>query len=258
MKLDGDWYDYPQYFDLAFRDETEAEVEFFLAAFEQYATIPVQRLYEPGCGSGRLVIAMAERGYELVGLDLNRPSLEYLKKKLRRRKAEATLVEGDMRNHRVTPCVDAAFCTFNTFRQLTTEQDAIAHLRSVAASLNTGGIYILGFHIIPLDAEETCKEVWRASHGRSSVTVTLKVMDFNRRKRLEQIRICLLGRTGDKTIRCRTDYPMRLYTANQVDSLFRSVPEFEVVGIHDFDYEIEYPLELDDDLTDAVFVLRKI
>lgn len=257
MKQDGNWYDYPQYFDLAFRDETDAEVDFFQAAFQHYASGQVKTLYEPGCGSGRLVIALAKLGYQVTGLDLNQPSLTYLEKKLKRRKLSADLVLGNMCEYVAKPQFDAAFCTFNTFRQLTTEEDAIQHLRAVSESLRDGGIYILGFHIIPLDADEACKEVWRAAHGRSTVTITLKVMDFDRANRIEQIRISLLGRTGDKTIRCRTDYPMRLYTAEQVQELFDAVPEFEVVAIHDFDYEIDYPLELDEELTDAVFVLRK-
>ena len=189
----------------------------------------------------------AQASFQLIGLDLNRPSLSYLKKKLTRRKLSAELVEGDMRTFVTQQPVDAAICTFNTFRQLTTQADAIDHLRAVAASLRSGGIYILGFHLIPLDADESCTEVWRAAHGKTSVTITLKVMEFDRKKRLELIRICLLGRSGDKTVRCRTDYPMRLYTAEQVQELFAAVPEFEVVAIHDFDYEIEYPLAWDEE-----------
>lgn len=257
MAIQGDWYDYPQYFDLAFRDETAGEVAFFQQAFRKYAIGPVQRLYEPGCGSGRLVVALAKFGYDVIGLDLNRPSLDYLSKKLKRNNLSAKLVQADMCEYVTESLQDAVFCTFNTFRQLTTEQMALQHLRNVAGSLRDGGIYILGFHIIPLDAEESCTEVWRAKHGKTSVTITLKVMDFDREQRLENIRICLLGRTGDKTVRCRTDYPMRLYTVDQVQELLSQVPEFELVGVHNFDYEIDDELEMDDDLTDAVLVLRR-
>jgi SAM-dependent methyltransferase len=257
MIRQGDWYDFPQYFDLAFRDETPAEVEFFQAAFDRYAHRPVRRVYEPGCGSGRLVVAMADAGYAMTGVDLNQPSLRYLRNKLRRRKLDADLIQADICEYRVDEPVDAAFCTFNTFRQLATESQARGHLQSVAASVATGGIYILGFHILPLDIDPSCTEVWRAKQGRTSVTITLRVLDFNRRKRLEQIRISLLGRTGDKTVRCRTEYAMRLYTAAQVRKLFAALPQWEIAGIHDFDYEIDYPLRLDNELTDAVFVLRR-
>lgn len=256
MKLDN-WYDYPQYFDLVFRDETPAEIEFFAAVFERYADGPVRTLYEPGCGSGRLVVGMAARGYQVTGLDLNRPSLDYLRRKLRRRGLTAEVIEGDMVDYCSPVPVDAAFCTFNSFRHLTNPGDARRHLESVAASLRPGGLYILGFHIIPLDADEECTERWRAAHGGTTVSVTLKVIAFDRRRRQEQIRVSLLARSPRKTVRCRTEYPQRLYTASQVSELFASVPAFEVAGIYDFDYAIDEPRELDDDLTDAVFILRR-
>ena len=56
------WYDYPQYFDMVFRDETAAEVHFFEKAFSRFAQGQVQRVLEPGCGSGRLVAEMAAKG----------------------------------------------------------------------------------------------------------------------------------------------------------------------------------------------------
>lgn len=256
MKLDN-WYDYPQFFDLVFRDETAGEVQFFEAAFERFADRPVRRLYEPGCGSGRLVVAMAARGYQVTGLDLNRPSLAYLRRKLRRRGLSAGLVEADMTDYIPPVPIDAAFCTFNSFRHLTTARDAQRHLETVAAALRPGGLYILGFHIIPLDAEENCIERWRASHAGTTVSVTLKVIDFDRRRRQEQIRVSLLARSRNRTVRCRTEYPQRLYTAAQVRKLFAGVPALEIAGIYDFDYSIDHPRALDDDLTDAVFVLRR-
>lgn len=256
MKLDN-WYDYPQYFDLVFRDETAGEVEFFEAAFERFSERPVRRLYEPGCGSGRLVVAMAARGYQVTGLDLNRPSLDYLRRKLRRRGLSADLVEADMVDYHPPAPVDAAFCTFNSFRHLTNARDARRHLETVAAALRPGGLYILGFHIIPLDADEECTERWRASHGGTTVSVTLKVIDFDRRRRQEQIRVSLLARSPKRTVRCRTEYPQRLYTAAQVRKLLAEVPAFELAGVYDFDYAIDHPRTLDDDLTDALFVLRR-
>ena len=49
----ADWYDYPQYFDMVFRDETAMEVAFFEEAFKKFAIGKVKRVLEPGCGSGR-------------------------------------------------------------------------------------------------------------------------------------------------------------------------------------------------------------
>lgn len=255
----ADWYDHPQYFDMVFRDETAAEVAFFELAFERFASGRVRKLLEPGCGSGRLVAAMVGRGYQLTGLDLSEPMLKYLQRRLQRRQQAANLVQGDMTRMSLGERFDAAFCTFNTFRHLMTEADAVAHLRSVAEHVRSGGIYILGFHIIPLDADPESTERWTARHGGTTVHVTLKVIAFDRRARRETLRVIVSAkmRSGRKE-QIRSEFPLRLYTDRQVKSLFKKVADvWEIAGVYDFDYDIDEPRELDNDLTDAVFVLRR-
>jgi len=250
-------YDYPQYWDLAFRSDTILEADFIEAACRQYACRPVRRLLEPGCGGGRLVVEMASRGYEVTGIDLSRPSLAYVRKRLRRRGLPAVVLEADMSAFVARPPVDAAFCTFNTFRHLTSEAAARQHLQVVAESLRPGGLYILGFHLLPPDADEACVERWSARHGRTRVTMTLRVLDCDRRRRLETIRFSLRVRSGQRDLRLQSDYPYRLYTATQFRRLLGSVPQFELCGVFDFWYDIHDPLRLDDRLGDAVFVLRR-
>lgn len=263
MKLEN-WYDYPQYFDLVFRDETAQEVKFFQAAFDKHADGPVKRLLEPGCGGGRLVVDMAARGYELVAMDLSKPSLKYLKNRLRRRELTAELIHGDMADFQLDQPVDAAFCTFNTFRHLLSEQQAIDHLHSVARALRVGGIYILGFHIIPLDADEDCTERWKARHGGTEVSVTLAVRGFDRTQRREQMRATLTARrqatarVPRRTIRCQSDFDLRLYTLPEVQSMLEKVQLFEIAEVYDFDYDIDFARYQDDDLTDALFVLKRV
>jgi len=253
------WYDHPQYFDMVFRDETAAEVAFFEAAFQRFSRIPVKRLLEPGCGSGRLVAAMAARNYQVTGLDLSEAMLDYLKRRLKRRGLTAERICGDMTSMRFAKPFDSAFCTFNTFRHLTREQDALAHLRSVADHLRPGGLYILGFHLIPLDADPECIERWTASHGGTKVHVTLKVIDFDRQRRQEMLRVSVKAeKRSGKIERIRSEFPLRIYTPIQGKNLLKKVAGvFEIAGIYDFDYDIDQPRELDDDLTDAVFVLRR-
>ncbi|WP_442510599.1 class I SAM-dependent methyltransferase [Novipirellula sp. SH528] len=254
------WYDYPQYFDMVFRDETQAEVEFFEQAFERFRSgAPTTKLLEPGCGSGRLVAEMAARGYELTGLDLSQPMLDYLRKRLSRRKIDATLVLGDMTKMEFPEPFHAAFCTFNTFRHLLSDADAESHLRSVAENLVSGGIYILGFHCIPMDADPESTERWTASHGGTKVHVTLKVIDFNRRKRQETLRASIKAQTrSGKIHRVRSEFPLRLYTIAQAKSLFRKVEDqFELLAAYDFDYDIDEQRTMDDDLVDAVFILKR-
>ncbi|MEX0820493.1 MAG: class I SAM-dependent methyltransferase [Pirellulaceae bacterium] len=250
-------YDYPQYWDLAFRSETKLEADFIEDACKKYCDFPAKRLLEPGCGGGRLVVEMAARGYDLTGFDLSKPSIQYLQRRLVRRKLAAQAVMADMTTFVPRRKFDAAFCTFNTFRHLTTEDAARRHLESIAESLRPGGIYILGFHLLPPDADEECIERWSAKHGRTKVTMTLRVLDFDRGTRLETIRFSLRVRSGKRDLKLQSDYQYRIYTAAQFQRLLHDVPRFELCDVYDFWYDIDDPLQLSNELGDAVFILRK-
>ncbi len=256
-KQTTNWYDYPQYFEMAFADETKKEANFFEEAFEEYVSFPVKRLIEPGCGGGRLVVEMARRGYDVTGLDASKKAVAYLRRRIKRANLPATAIAGDMREFQLDKLADAAFCTFNTFRHLTTEKCALDHLRCVAKNLEPGGIYILGLHLIAPFDEETCVERWTAQRGKTKATFTLRVLSMDRRRRLEQIRISMLVRNSHRDLRLRTEFEFRLYNANQFRRLLKKVPEFELCDVFDFWYEIDEPLELSDEISDSVFVLRK-
>ncbi|HZL91183.1 MAG TPA: class I SAM-dependent methyltransferase [Pirellulaceae bacterium] len=255
--IEGDWYKYPHLFDLAFRSETRLEADFLEAAFQKYARRQVRSLLEPACGSGRLVAEMASRGYRMAGFDVSQPMLDYARRRLKRRELSARLFDADMAEFRLPRPVDAAFNTFNSFRHLLTEQAARRFLENTAEAVRPGGIFVLGLHLVPLDAEEGASERWTARHGRTRLTVTLRVTNFNRRERIEQLRVSSLVRSNGKTVRLRSEFPYRLYTAAQLKRLLASVPQWELCDVFDFWYEIDQPRKLDDQMSDTVLVLRR-
>ncbi|KAA1261639.1 Glycine/sarcosine N-methyltransferase [Rubripirellula obstinata] len=254
-----DWYDYPQYFDMLFSDETADEVKFFKKAFEKFSKRKVNRVLEPGCGSGRLVVAMAKQGYDVTGLDLSPAMLNFLDQELGRKGLKAKTVLGDMTQMKFKKKFDAAFCTFNTFRHLLDEKSAVKHLRNVADQVRKGGLYILGFHIIPMDADPDCIERWHAKNKAVEVNAKLKVIDFKRKKRLEKLRVTINAKKASgKTDRLKTEFALRVYTHKQARKTLQSVSDvWEIASIFDFDYDIEEPRDFDKDLTDALFVLRR-
>lgn len=253
-----DCYDYPQYWDLAFRDSTREEADFVDAVSDKYLRGRASRIFEPGCGGGRLVVELARRGYEVTGIDLNRSAIRYLTKRLQRNNLKATVLEADMVKYICQRKVDIAINTVSTFRHLLTEQAAVAHLQSVAASLKKGGFYILGLHLLPPDAALEDRESWVAKHGQVSVHVTLDAFNACRRKRTETLRFSMRIKSPTKVRELTTDYRMRIYTAAQMRSLLAKAPEFELVEVFDFYYEIDAPQPLDNRLGDAVFLLKRV
>jgi SAM-dependent methyltransferase len=255
--IQASWYDFPQYYDLAFRSETALEADFIEAACRKYCDFPVRRLLEPACGSGRLVVEMARRGYRVTGFDLSRAAIGYLRRKLKRRGLRARVLLAHMAAFRLPERFDAAYNTFDSFRHLVPAEQARNHLQQVANCLRPGGIYILGFHLLPPDASTQCIERWTERWGRLRATVTLRVVATNRRLRREHIRISLLVRSGRRVLRIRDEFRLRIYTASQFLELLAGVPDWQLCDVYDFWYEIDRPVPLDDRISDAVFILKK-
>jgi len=255
--LEASWYDYPRYYDIVFQGYTRQEADFIEAACRKYCPFSVRRFLEPACGSGRLLTTLARRGYEVTGFDLSQPALRYLQRRLARSGLNAETFEAEMSNFRLRRRVDAAYCTISTFRYLLTEQAARDHLRCIAGSLRQGGIYVLGLHLLPLAVDKEDVECWTERRCETIVTVTLRVLRIDRRRRIANVRVCLLVRRGLKELRLRHEFQLRTYTARQFRRLLDSVPSLELCDVYDFRYNIEQPFALNDEMPYRVFVLRR-
>lgn len=260
--LKGNWYDYPEYYDIAFRGDTAREAKFLEACCRRYlptrrASQKVFRLLEPACGSGRLVMELARRGHDVVAYDLCEPMVEFVQRRLAKRRLKAKVFQADMRTYRLGRKADAAFNLINTFRHLT-PRGAVEHLRSTGASLKEGGIYILGIILIPEDTTtEEAYERWTETYRQTKVTVTITVPEIDVAKRWEIMRTSMTVRNGKGSFRLVTDAKMSLYTADDMRKLLAKVPEFELLDTYDFWYDIRKPEPLGDRIGDVVFVLRK-
>jgi hypothetical protein len=177
-----------------------------------------------------------------------------------KRKLNAELFNGDMESFALSAPVDSAFNTYNTFRHLLTEEAAENHLRCVANWVRPGGIFILGLHLLPPDASDECIERWYAQSGKSKITYTLRVLETDRKRRVEKLRVnmSIKDPRQPRDLKLVTEFPLRMYTAAQMRKLFAKVPEFELVDVFDFCYEIDQPLKLGNELSDTVFILKRV
>ena len=255
--LIANWFDYPHYYDIAFQSHTRQEADFIEAACRKYCPFGVRRFLEPACGSGRLVTELAARGHQVTGFDLNQPALSYLRRRLARQRLRAETFRADMSDFHLSQPVDAAYCTVSTFRHLLTEQAARRHLECIAGSLRPGGIYVLAFHALPLNPDEEDIEHWTEWRRETEVTVTLRVLRTDLRRRIENFRVSLLGRRGSKELRLRHDYQLRTYTGRQFRRLLGSAPSLELYNTYDFRYDIEQPFPVENEMGYCLFVLGR-
>lgn len=253
----GNLYDYPAYYDLVFGADWKTELKFMLRCFDRYAERTVRRIFEPACGTGRLLHRLARRGFEVSGLDLNPHAVAYCNARLKRLGLRGSARVGDMADFRLPHKVDAAMNLINSFRHLPDERSAEAHLECMARSLNRGGLFFLALHLSPLKPPKNDEERWSARRGRVCVNTRLWTRERDLRRRREACGMVLDIYTPTRSQRICDELIFRTYTRRQILRLLSRVPELELVETFDFTYNVDSPIELTDSTEDAAFVLRK-
>lgn len=255
--IQGNLYDYPKYYDLVYGSDWKAEFDFLEDCFEKHANGVVERLFEPACGTGRLLIKFADVGYDVTGVDLNPKAIEYCNDRLARAGHARSTVVGDMTKYVTDAPVDAAFNTINSFRHLGSQQQARDHLQCVADSLRPGGLYVLGLHLTPTAVEPIQEESWSAQRGNLAVLSRMWVIDCNLRRRCETVGVSFDIYTPSKQFRIEDEIAFRTYTYRQMHTLLAEIADFEVTAVYDFGYDVENPIEIDAQTEDVVYILKK-
>ncbi len=165
-------YDYPEYYALGYRWNTEAECDFIEACRATFGPGLKTRALDIGCGSGRHMAALATRRYEVAGIDLSPTMVDYVNAQAAASRLSMRAAVGDLRRLALTGTFDLAYCFMDTFRFLLTNEDIHAHLRAVAAHLAPGGLYLLDFWV-PVQWDQIGNEFhqWEQTEGETTVRV---------------------------------------------------------------------------------------
>jgi SAM-dependent methyltransferase len=250
-------YDYPRYYDLVFGSDWKAEFDFLRRVFDKLADGKVRRVFEPACGTGRLLFRLALAGYDVSGLDLNPRAVDYCNKRLANRNKKASVFVGDMADFTLPRPIDAAFNTINSFRHLLSEEQAASHLRCIAAALRPGGIYVLGLHLTPTEGTPLEEETWSARRGHLGINTHLKTFDLDLRRRTERCTMTMDVYTPTRTFQIVDELIFRTYTRQQLTKLLTTITELELTNIFDFTYNINDPIEIRPDTQDVVLILKR-
>lgn len=256
-EIQGHIYDYPKYYDLVYGSDWKAEYDFLLKVMDRYSKRTVKRLFEPACGTGRLMIKFAQSGFEVSGNDLNPKAIDFCNDRLERHGYPRSAFVGDMADFKLSRKVDLAFNMINSFRHLPSEKAAESHFRCIAEALTKDGLYVLGLHLTPLIGDRVERESWPARRGNLAVISTLWSESIDLRKRNERVGMSFDVFTPTQSYRIVDELDYRIYTAKQMLKLLERVNVFQIEACYDFVYDIDEPISIDDSVEDVVLILRK-
>jgi len=136
---------YAEAYDTVYEDKDyPREIDAILRVIAQYGQTRIDNIVDLGCGTGRHAVLLAQRGYEVVGVDRSKPMLT-----IATRRAAATpgkgkiqFVHSDIRSFASVRSFDAAMMMFNVLGYIVTNDDLIAAFNCVHASLLPGALFI--------------------------------------------------------------------------------------------------------------------
>lgn len=136
------WFSSPYYRVLyQHRDELEAQ-EFTDALLNYLQPLPGSTMVDIACGEGRFSRELAEKGYDVTGIDLSLPSIEKAKGD---ETEQLHFFVHDMRFPFYINYFDYAFNFFTSFGYFRHERDNQMAAKSFAAGLKKNGILVIDY-----------------------------------------------------------------------------------------------------------------
>lgn len=155
-------YEDAAYYDQAYRRRRH-DVAFYVQLAKKHGG-PVLEL---GAGSGRVSLAIAKEGIEVVGVELVPQMLgrarDRLGKMPRAARARASFRRGDVRSIRLRRRFPLVIAPFNVFMHLYTRKDVERALKTVRAHLAEGGRF--GFDVLLPDPASLARDPKRGYSG---------------------------------------------------------------------------------------------
>lgn len=236
---DSRLYASPEVYDVAFGWNLRLELDFLERCLAEHVEGPVRRILEPACGTGRLLLALAERGYDVAGYDRSGEMVAFARARLRDH--EGVVWRGDMTSFRPPGEFDAALNLVNSIGYLLEDDPLTAHLCLVAEALRPGGVYVVQFNYGGEPPELASFGPWGNRRGDLSTTLLWRVVreDAAARRSYQECRIT--ARRGQERSVFEESHVLRYWTQADVDRILAATP-FELAAVYHDCFE---PFDLD-------------
>jgi SAM-dependent methyltransferase len=148
-------------YDIAFDWDISDEADWLVE------TLQATRVLEPGCGGGRMLEALADRGCGVVGIDVSTAMVGLARGRLGSR---AEVIQADMTDFDLSRTFDGAVCPINTLLHLSPARLG-GHLHRMARHLEPRSRYLVQVGLVEAGAEPFAGSHWEASRGGTSLRV---------------------------------------------------------------------------------------
>ncbi len=137
---------YSQYYDLLYRDKDYAAEVAYIASLIERERPSSKSVLDLGCGTGRHDFLLADRGYEVVGIDISADMLAVAEAERGLRQARGQraprFAPGDVRSVRLGERFDVVVSLFHVMSYQASNADLLAALSTLREHVQPGGLVL--------------------------------------------------------------------------------------------------------------------
>ncbi len=135
---------YADTYDIVYRDKDYAsECDAIARLFDEFARQPPRQLLDLGSGTGGHALILAERGFEVFGIDQSAAMIEHAQRRTQgHSRAAVEFAVGDIRDFSVDRRFDAALIMFSVLGYMASNDDLLAAFATTRRHVRDGGLLI--------------------------------------------------------------------------------------------------------------------
>jgi SAM-dependent methyltransferase len=131
-----------KFYDLLYEEQSVLD----LPLYQELAASVRGPVLELGCGTGRVALALAREGHDVVALDISQPMLKQFQANLALEsegvRSRVRFIEGRMVDFELSECFGLILAPFRAFQHLLTPDEQRLCLMNVAQHLEPSGTYV--------------------------------------------------------------------------------------------------------------------
>lgn len=234
--------EYAKYYDIYYVDKDyDRECDFIEAAYDRFGQKP-RTILDLACGTGNHGLRLAERGYQVCGVDFSEAMLSQYRKKAEARGISVELHQQDLRSLDLGRQFDAVVCMFDAVDYLPDNGDLAAALQRIAAHVRPQGLFVFDFwHAVPiLQGHDPVRIREFPLDGGRLLRISATVLDIPRQ--IAKVEFRVLAFEGERLVSDFTEvHTMRYFLSQEMRFILEATgwkvshlcPAFDLEGTVD-------------------------
>jgi len=237
------YHKFAKYYDIIYADKDyKKECDFIEAIIQAYhASSNPSKILDIGCGSGEHVLILAQRGYQVTGIDSSETMISMAKKKSSRLNINFQLM--DMTELSLTEKFDVCTCLFCGISYLSENDDLKNALRCIKESLRPDGLFIFDFwNGIAVTSQKPSIKIKDVKYGKYSRIIRIAEPELDLTNQICDVKYhCLVIEKEKLVDEFEEIHPIRFFFPREIewylkDSGFKII---KVCSFFNYDFEQE-------------------